>query len=48
MSEFLNGLKAALVREGWTVRNSMDSKVITDRDPGDEHVEPSRWIEARK
>ena len=38
--EFMTKLKDSLVEQGWTLRYS---GVIYDHDPGDEHVEPSRW-----
>lgn len=42
-NEFFQKMKDALVEKGWTVRYS---GVIYDHDPGDEHVEPERWVKA--
>jgi hypothetical protein len=41
--DFMRRLKESLVEQGWTVKHS---GVIYDHDPGDEHVEPSRWYRA--
>lgn len=43
--DFFAAVKECLVANGWRVR---DSSVIEDRDPGDEDVPPSRWVDRAK
>lgn len=41
----INKIKASLIRNGWRV---VDSRVIEDRDPGDEDEPPNRWFSSVK
>ena len=40
--DFFAAVKVCLVANGWRVR---DASVVEDRDPGDEDVPPSRWVD---
>lgn len=43
MARFMTEVVDVLLENGYTLRRS---GVIYDHDPGDEHVEPSRWASA--